>query len=144
MYVPDTGAMEALGARLARPNLKGGIVYLAGELGTGKTTIVRGLLQALGISRPIKSPTYTLVEPYRVGELWIYHFDLYRLFDPEELEYLGIRDYLEEEVLCLIEWPERGRGFLPSPDLTIQIWRAGDGRRVECIFHTPVGTRLWG
>ena len=137
----DAAAMEALGARLAR-SLSAGIVYLQGELGTGKTTLVRGLLRGLGHTGKVRSPTYTLVEPYRFGDRAVYHLDLYRLASPEELEWLGLRDMLAEHALLLVEWPERGSGILPAADLTIAIAYAGEGRRVTLEAATAAGRQL--
>ncbi len=110
-------------------------VYLMGELGAGKTTWVRGLLRALGVTGPVKSPTFTLVESYETAWGMLHHFDLYRLEDPEELEFLGIRDFLAEAGCLLFEWPERGEGFLPPPDLTVKISYAPSGRIVT--METP-------
>ena len=132
--------MEALGARLAPALADGTVVFLRGELGAGKTTLVRGILRGLGHGGAVKSPTYTLVEPYRLGGRTIYHFDLYRLNDPEELEFLGVRDYLSGSGICLIEWPERGAGVLAEADLEIAIERSPDGRVVRMRAHTPRGT----
>jgi len=132
--------MEALGARLAPALADGTVVFLRGELGAGKTTLVRGILRGLGHAGAVKSPTYTLVEPYRLGGRTIYHFDLYRLNDPEELEFLGVRDYLSGSGICLIEWPERGAGVLAEADLEIAIERSPDGRVVRMRAHTPRGT----
>ncbi|HEB95486.1 MAG TPA: tRNA (adenosine(37)-N6)-threonylcarbamoyltransferase complex ATPase subunit type 1 TsaE [Sedimenticola thiotaurini] len=112
---------EAVGAALAACLKPPCIVYLEGDLGAGKTTLVRGLLRAGGYDGAVRSPTYTLMEPYPLpaGTLW--HLDLYRLGDPEELEYLGLRDLLQDDVLLLVEWPGRGRGVLPPADLVIRI-----------------------
>jgi tRNA threonylcarbamoyladenosine biosynthesis protein TsaE len=141
-HAADLEAMLALGERLGRGCTGGGVIYLVGDLGTGKTTLVRGMLRGLGHRGPVRSPTFTLVEPYALGALDAYHLDLYRLGDPEELEYLGLRDYLEPGVLCLVEWPERGLGHLPPPDLTARIEYAGGGRRIELTADTPAGQRI--
>lgn len=134
--------MEALGAQLAKRLTPGLIVFLHGALGAGKTTLVRGLLHGLGHTGTVKSPTYTLVEPYRFGRQAVYHFDLYRLKDPEELEFLGLRDYLEGNGICLVEWAERGSGWLPAPDVEISIADTEDGRRVRLQARTDPGHHL--
>lgn len=140
--VPSVAEMEALGARLARGIDKIHLLYLHGALGTGKTTLVRGILRALGHVGLVKSPTFTLVEPYSFDGLIVYHIDLYRVSDPEELEFLGFRDYLESESVCLVEWAERGVEKLPSPDLDVTIQNVDDTRTVELESYSDRGTEL--
>ncbi len=118
------------------------IIYLQGELGAGKTTFCRGFLRALGVEGAIKSPTYTLVEPYETKTGKVFHFDLYRLSDSDELEYIGLRDYLESDAICLFEWPERGQPSLPKPDLNLKFEMLGDGRELTIQAFTPIGMNV--
>lgn len=138
-YLADETQQTALGGQLARA-LHSGVIYLEGDLGAGKTTFTRGFIQGLGHQGAVKSPTYTLVEPYVFDQLTVYHFDLYRLADPEELEMIGIRDYFDETALCLIEWPGKGQGFLPPADLRLTFSLAEtSGRHLQIDALTPLG-----
>lgn len=132
-------AMLAFAAQIAQIAKTGGLIFLHGTLGAGKTTLSRGMIQALGHVGAVKSPTYTLVEEYELGSIQVYHFDLYRLGDPEELEFMGIREYIKPGKLCLIEWPEKGQDVLPSADLEIQIDDLRDARAVRWSANTELG-----
>jgi len=140
LAAPDEAATVAAGAGLGA-HLRGGeVIFLEGELGAGKTTLARGILRAWGHEGAVKSPTYTLVEPYELKSgLAVYHFDLYRLDDPEELEFMGIRDYFGENSVCLVEWPERGLGVLPAADIVVNIISEGAGRRLHLTGRTERG-----
>ncbi|MBV4460624.1 tRNA (adenosine(37)-N6)-threonylcarbamoyltransferase complex ATPase subunit type 1 TsaE [Pseudomonas sp. COR58] len=139
LYLADEQAMTDFGARIARTTGGHGLIFLVGDLGMGKTTLSRGLIRGLGHQGAVKSPTFTLVEPYEIGDIRAFHFDLYRLVDPEELEFLGIRDYFEDDALCLIEWPDKGAGFLPKPDLTITISPQDSGRSLTILSQGSRG-----
>ena len=142
LIVHDESEMRGLGASLIAACEHGGVITLSGELGTGKTTLVRGALEAEGVVGGVRSPTYTLVEYYPLQRFAVAHFDLYRLADPEELEYLGYRDYLNPQTLCLIEWPQRAGGYLHAIDLEINLEYAAQGRRVELSAGTEWGREL--
>jgi tRNA threonylcarbamoyladenosine biosynthesis protein TsaE len=131
-------------AQAIQPNLT---IYLHGDLGAGKTTLVRGLVHALGYVGKVKSPTYTLVESYevsleKIAQLKIYHFDLYRFNDAEEWEEAGFRDYFNADSVCLIEWPEKADGMLPTPDIDITFAIINDGRKISLSAHSTLGQQF--
>lgn len=142
LSLPDATATEALGAALAAAAPERCTLYLLGDLGAGKTTLARGFLQALGHAGPVRSPTYTLIEPYQLRGRDYYHLDLYRLGDPEELDYLGLRDLLGSPCVLLVEWPQRGAGMLPAADLELRLdYR--DGARIASLrAGSGAGERL--
>jgi tRNA threonylcarbamoyladenosine biosynthesis protein TsaE len=136
--------MEKFGASLALLCGKKCIIYFIGELGAGKTTLIRGFLRALGHNGIVKSPTYTLVESYQLnGQKKIYHFDLYRLTNAHELEFIGIRDYFSEEAICLVEWADRAENFLPKADLICRIdIVSSDSRTITLTPETLLGEKI--
>ncbi|NOT13199.1 MAG: tRNA (adenosine(37)-N6)-threonylcarbamoyltransferase complex ATPase subunit type 1 TsaE [Methylococcaceae bacterium] len=127
-YLNSEQETEQFGAELWAQLPEKCLIFLHGQLGAGKTTLVRGFLRAAGFSGAVKSPTYTLAEEYLIHDQKIVHFDLYRLTDPEELEWIGIRDYFDQNCICFIEWPDQGQGFLPEPDRVITLSNEGLGR----------------
>ncbi len=131
IYLDSMEQTEKFGADLFNKLSGKVLIFLEGDLGVGKTTLVRGFLRAAGYRGIVKSPTYNLVEEYCVDELKIFHFDLYRLTDPEELEWIGIRDYFDQEAICFIEWPDKGKGFLPAPDKVIRLAVKNSGRELR-------------
>ena len=138
----DEACMRALAVALADGVRAGGIIHLEGDLGAGKTTFARALLGALGVGERIKSPTYSLIESYRVENLDAHHLDLYRIADPGELEWLGLGDLWSDPALVLVEWPERGGGGLPAADLVLHLHHAGERRELEAEALSTRGERL--
>lgn len=137
--MPDEAATLRLGAACAAGAANGRALHLRGELGAGKTTLVRGLLRALGYRGPVKSPTYTLVEPYGDLRLNLYHFDFYRFNDRSEWLNSGFRDYFNADSLCLVEWPERAGDLIAPPDLEIHLRYQGEARSAALAAHSPAG-----
>lgn len=133
---------ETLGERCANFLTAPMVIHLHGDLGAGKTTFVRALLRGLGVTGAIKSPTFTIVEPYTINDMMIYHFDLYRLTEPSELEYIGLRDYVGPESVCIFEWPEHGAGVIPEADLEIALSIALPGRKIKIQSVTEKGNRF--
>ncbi len=140
--LPSEADTLALGQRLASVLAKGGVLYLQGDLGAGKTTLSRGLIQSLGHTGAVKSPTYTLVEPYELPCGKLYHFDLYRVVDAEELELMGIRDYFDPSAIVIVEWPDKGGDLIPEPDLILELEKAGSGRSATLIPNTQLGLEM--
>jgi tRNA threonylcarbamoyladenosine biosynthesis protein TsaE len=139
--VYESGLRE-IAARLAAVAHEGGMIYLEGDLGAGKTTFARALLTAIGVGERVKSPTYSLVESYRVSHLDAHHLDLYRIADAGEIEWLGLGDLWSDSALVLVEWPERARGALPPADLVLHLAHAGDRREVAGEARSERGVRF--
>lgn len=135
--IENEEALAKFAAQLASQIKAPCIIYLKGELGAGKTTLTRYFLKALGYEGSVRSPTFTLIEPYEINAQKLFHVDLYRLHSPEEIEFMGLRDYFTNDVIGLIEWPERAEGLLPSPDLICQITIQGTGRLVRLQTAKP-------
>ena len=127
----STKATEAFGARLFQFLPEKCVVFLKGDLGSGKTTLLRGFMRAAGHGGTVKSPTYNIVEEYQLNQRMFFHFDLYRLNDPEELEWIGIADYLQEQSICFFEWPEKGAGYIGSADVILSLSTHGNERLLE-------------
>jgi tRNA threonylcarbamoyladenosine biosynthesis protein TsaE len=142
LYLPDEAATQSLGTFLAASAPRSGWLALHGDLGTGKTTLVRAFLRSLGYAGRVVSPTYTLVETYELDGRRVAHYDLYRLSDPEELEWMGAREDFGDDTLCLVEWPQRGEGILPTPDLELFLHHQVEGRTAQFVAHGFPGT-LW-
>lgn len=141
----DVVATELLGAQLAAAleAHAGAVIYLEGDLGAGKTTLARGLLRACGVRGAIRSPTYTLVEPYDIGARTLLHMDLYRLTDPLELNNLGLEDYPPQSSLWLVEWPQRGQPLLPPADMILQLQAGGQGRSARLQLREGFAPLAW-
>jgi len=137
--LPDAQATAALGAALAAGALPGRVLHLRGDLGAGKTTLVRGLLRALGYAGRVKSPTYTLVEPYALSSLHFYHFDFYRFEDRSEWLSSGFREYFNPQSLCVVEWPEKAGGLLGPPDVEVRLQFSGEGRNASLEARSAAG-----
>ena len=142
LTVPTEDAMLALGKQLALACGDTAIIFLKGQLGAGKTTLTRGFMRGLGFKGHVKSPTYTLVEPYELSQGMVYHFDFYRVKDSIELEYMGIQDYFISKAICLIEWPEYGADRLHTPDLACYIEPTKNGRTVKIVPQSKRGETI--
>jgi tRNA threonylcarbamoyladenosine biosynthesis protein TsaE len=139
---PTEASLLSFGEKLAHAVVAPAIIFMNGPLGAGKTTLARGFLHGLGYKAHVKSPTYTLVEPYPLKKITVFHFDLYRLHDPHELEFMGIQDYFNDQAICLIEWPEKGVGVLPEADLLFDIEMYKDGRKIKCTALSDHGSTI--
>lgn len=137
--LPDEAATQRLGAALAQAVQPGLVIFLEGDLGAGKTTLARALIRALGYGGPVKSPTYALVELYVISSLYLYHFDFYRFESAEEFLDAGFDEYFNAASVCLVEWPDKAAGCVPSPDLRISLQHAGEGRRIEFVACSERG-----
>lgn len=150
LFLHDEAETVAMGQKLGTVMAAGGVIFLTGTLGAGKTTLTRGVLKSFGHTGAVKSPTYTLVEPYdfnvdqQASGQVVYHFDLYRLADPEELEYMGIREYFDGRALCIVEWPDKGEGFLPVADITLSLSPKNEGRMLELKAGSATGRAALG
>ena len=137
----DERELTGMARRIAAPLAGGGVVYLRGDLGAGKTTLARALLQALDVGERVKSPTYSLIESYRSGDLRVHHLDLYRIAGADELEWLGLADLVDGPSLVVVEWPDRGLSGLPPADLEIELRHAGEKRDLRLTAHGSIGQR---
>jgi tRNA threonylcarbamoyladenosine biosynthesis protein TsaE len=142
LHLADAAATRGAGAAVAAHLHGGMIVAVEGDLGSGKTTLVRGVLRAVGVEGPVKSPTYTIVEHYAVSSLYFYHFDFYRFLSPDEWDSTGVAELFRDDAVCLVEWPERVAGLLPVPDLRLSLsYSPRGGRDLRAEAFTPAGAR---
>jgi len=142
IFFPNEASLLSFGEKLAHAVIAPAVIFMNGPLGAGKTTLARGFLHGLGYTAHVKSPTYTLVESYPIKKMTIFHFDLYRVHDPHELDFMGIQDYFNDQAICLIEWPEKGTGVLPAPDLCFDIEMHKAGRKIKCTALSEHGTHI--
>ena len=142
LHAADEAATRTLGAALARALVPGSVIWLRGELGAGKTTLARAIVQALLPAARVKSPTYTLIESYATPRFTIHHLDLYRIADPEELALIGVRDLAVDGAVLLLEWPERGGGRVPGADLDVELRHAGAARQIRMAAGSASGEAL--
>lgn len=142
LLLPNLAAMESFAKRLATTLTPGSILYLQGNLGAGKTTVVRDLMNALGHTGAVKSPTYTLVETYTLPKYIINHFDLYRVTDPAELDLIGIRDYINPNTVCIFEWADKGENYIPPADLIVELEILSEGRNATIKACSELGIRM--
>jgi len=140
--VPDEVAAAAVAARFAAQVTPPCVIWLEGDLGAGKTLFARAFIHALGYAGYVKSPSYGLLETYRVGGVQVLHLDLYRIEDPEELEFLALRDLFDDSSVLLVEWPDRGGALLPAADLVLQFFEQDDTRKIRCEAVTAAGAEL--
>ena len=141
LILDNEAATLACGDKFSRIMANGLVVYLHGDLGAGKTTFVRGVLHGLGHVGKVKSPTYTLVEPYTIFNYNIYHFDLYRFIDEEEWDAAGFRDYFNAQSICMIEWPERAENVLPEPDVHVHLSHYQNARKIQFLASSALGAQ---
>jgi tRNA threonylcarbamoyladenosine biosynthesis protein TsaE len=142
-HAANEQSLLQLGKRLAKACVAPPIIiYLYGNLGAGKTTLARGFIRGMGYKEKVSSPSYALVEPYELDGKVVLHFDFYRVNKPKELEHMGIQDYFFDSTICLIEWPEKGEGFLPPPDLACYVEMHPIGRNLKIVAHTERGREI--
>lgn len=140
--LPTEEASELVAARLAACLVSPLVITFSGDIGAGKTTLIRAMLRSLGVTSAIKSPTFSLVESYQTNHLQIHHFDLYRVHDESELDYIGFRDYFSDDAVCCIEWPERVVSYLGNADIAFALSMKGVGREMNARAFSPAGASM--